>query len=379
MNLRSTQSSSALDNVQAIVLPSLTKCLPVTTLLKGNWPHLSSLKLADPEFNVSKPTDVLLGVDVYHDILKPGLILGPKGTPAAQATMFGWVLFGNTNTHQLPAEVTTLHRSTSFPSCEEALHKFWTLEEPPKPRLPLSPADRLLVPDYDQSHKRDDTGPFVVRLPFKPQGPPLGQSQPLTLRRFLSLDRRLQRFDKSQDYATVINEYFTLGHAKRVPEADLNKPALHSFYLAHHAVYKDSASTPLRVVFDGSMKTTTGVSLNDQLLVGPTVHPPLNDVLIRFRQHPYVLTTDVSKMYRAVALAPEDTDFHWFSWREKAPDPVVDYRMTRVTFGIASAPFLATNSGLHLAEQNESELPLAAKAVKESFYVDDGLPSVETK
>jgi len=33
MNLRSTQSSSALDNVQALVLPSLTKCLPVTTLL----------------------------------------------------------------------------------------------------------------------------------------------------------------------------------------------------------------------------------------------------------------------------------------------------------------------------------------------------------
>ncbi|KAL9956124.1 hypothetical protein ACROYT_G037554 [Oculina patagonica] len=101
-NLRSTQSSSALDNVQAIVLPSLTKCLPITALPIGNWPHLSTLKLADPGFNVSKPIDVLLGVDVYHDILKPGFILGPKGTPAAQATMFGRVLFGNTNTHQLP-------------------------------------------------------------------------------------------------------------------------------------------------------------------------------------------------------------------------------------------------------------------------------------
>ena len=138
------------------------------------------------------------------------------------------------------------------------------------------------------------------------------------MRRFLSLERRLQCFDKSQDYAKVVNEYFTLGHAERVPEADLNKPAPHSFYLAHHAVYKDSASTPLRVVFDGSMKTTTGVSLNDQLFVGLTVHQPLNDVLIRFRQHPYVLTTDVSKMYHAVARAPEDRDFHWFLWRKKA-------------------------------------------------------------
>ena len=53
--------------------------------------------------------------------------------------------------------------------------------------------------------------------------------------------------------------------------------------------------------------------------------------------------------------------------------------MTRVTFGIASAAFLATNSVLRVAEENESEFPLAAKAVKESFYVDDGLPSVKTK
>ena len=55
--------------------------------------------------------------------------------------------------------------------------------------------------------------------------------------------------------------------------------------------------------------------------------------------------------------------------------------MTRVrlTFGIASAAFLATHSLLCFAKENESELPLAAKAVKEFFCVDDGLPSVETK
>ena len=104
----------------------------------------------------------------------------------------------------------------------------------------------------------------------------------MALRRFLSLERRLQRFDHLQDYSKVMDAYFTLGHAERVPDADLNKPAKDSFYLAQHAVYKESASTPPRVVFDGSMKTTSGVSINDQLGVGPTVHPLLNDVLIRF-------------------------------------------------------------------------------------------------
>ena len=85
-------------------------------------------------------------------------------------------------------------------------------------------------------------------------------------------------------------------------------------------------------MFDDSVKSTFGVSLNDQLLVGPTVHPPLNDVLVRFRKHPYVLIIDVSKMYRAVTLAPEDRDYHRFLWRDKPCDTITDYRMTRVTF-----------------------------------------------
>jgi hypothetical protein len=84
-------------------------------------------------------------------------------------------------------------------------------------------------------------------------------------------------------------------------------------------------------------------------------------------------------MYWAVGLAIEDRDYHRFLWRENPNDPVHGYRMTQVTFGIASAAFLATNSVFCLAEDNEAKLPLAAKVVRESFYVDDGLPSVQTK
>ena len=169
------------------------------------------------------------------------------------------------------------------------------------------------------------------------------------------------------------------GHAEGIPVNELNKPPSDIFYLPHHAVHKESTTTPVRVVFDGSMKSSNGVSLNDRLHVGPTVHSPLNDVLIRFRKHPYVLITDISKMYRAVGLDPNDRNFHRFLWRNNPEETIQEYRMTRVTFGITSAPFLATKSVLQLAEEHQKTLRQAAKAVKESFYVDDGLPSVETK
>ena len=97
IDIKSTHDSSSLETLDAIVLRSLTKNLPLQSVPTGDWPHLESLSLADSYFNVSKPINILLGVDVYHDILKPGLMLGPKGTPAAQDTIFGWVLFGNTS------------------------------------------------------------------------------------------------------------------------------------------------------------------------------------------------------------------------------------------------------------------------------------------
>ena len=68
-----------------------------------------------------------------------------------------------------------------------------------------------------------------------------------------------------------------------------------------HAVWKE-----LRVVFDVSAKSTSESSLYDQFLVGPTVHPLLIGVLIRFRHHKVAMTTDMSKMYREVII-PEDS------------------------------------------------------------------------
>ena len=75
------------------------------------------------------------------------------------------------------------------------------------------------------------------------------------------------------------------------------------FYLPVHGVVKESSTTTkLRAVFDASAKSSSSVSLNEQLLVGPTVHSTLIDVLIHFRSHHIALTTDVSRMYRAVIL-----------------------------------------------------------------------------
>ena len=165
------------------------------------------------------------------------------------------------------------------------------------------------------------------------------------MRRFISLERSLHNRREFEPFAKVVKEYFTLGHAEPVPSADLEKEAAETFYLPMHAVKKEqSTTTKLRVVFDTSTKTSTGISLNDTLMVGPTVHPPLINVLLHFRYHHVGLSADVSKMHRAVKLAPEDKDLHRFVWREALTKPLVDYRMTRITFGVSASSFAANMS-----------------------------------
>ena len=85
-----------------------------------------------------------------------------------------------------------------------------------------------------------------------------------------------------------------MGHAEGVPVADLSKPCNEVYYFPMHVMRKETSSTSkVRVVFDASAKTASGTSLNDPLLVGPTII----DVLLRFRCHRVALTTDVSRMY----------------------------------------------------------------------------------
>ena len=82
------------------------------------------------------------------------------------------------------------------------------------------------------------------------------------------------------------------------------------------------------------------------------------------------ITADGSKMYRAVHLAPEDKDFHRFVWRSTPTDPLKDFRMTRVTFGVSASSFAAIKQN---ALDFEHKFPLASKVVEENIYVDDCL------
>lgn len=114
------------------------------------------------------------------------------------------------------------------------------------------------------------------------------------------------------------------------------------YYLQHHAVYKEiSLTTKTRVVFDTSLKTSNGTSLNDTLMVGPIIQLDLFSIIIRFRTHAYVMTTDISKMYRQIRVDAQDCDLLCILWCNSPDEELGHYRLTTVTYGTASAAFRA--------------------------------------
>ena len=101
-----------------------------------------------------------------------------------------------------------------------------------------------------------------------------------------------------------------------IPPGKIEKPVDSLYYLPHHCVFKeDSTTTKLSVVFDGSATTSSGQSLNDTLMVGPTVQDDLYSIIMRFRFYPIALSADIAKMYRQLALEDKSKEFHRILWR----------------------------------------------------------------
>ena len=78
--------------------------------------------LSDPDFGRPGRIDILLGVDVFVEVLMHGRRTGPPGTPIAFETLFGWVLAVKTDTCSLDCHIASHHASfitgdvTSFAS-----------------------------------------------------------------------------------------------------------------------------------------------------------------------------------------------------------------------------------------------------------------------
>ncbi|XP_034935042.1 uncharacterized protein, partial [Chelonus insularis] len=325
---------------------------PATTQ-EINWSALNSLQLVDPDYSTPRSIDILIGADCYGLIVKVGIKQFPQSSLIAQDSIFGWMLIG------MPQQT----RCSTTKTHHAARKKFQILQ-------PANSAQTINLVNcedhYVTTHSRDQDGRYIVRVPLKASPSLLGNSSARAHQCLRHMIRRLTKNDSyAQLYHNFMQEYESLNHMKRAKACPVNSPV---YYLPHDGVLReDSVTTKLRVVFNGSSPSSSGLSVNDIQHTGAKVQKDIADVLIWIRQHKFVFTSDITKMYRQIKVHQDDWDL------QRIP-----YQLTTVTYGTRSAPFLAVRTMIQLVKDEGRKFPLAVDLLLKGRYVDDIFGGADT-
>lgn len=383
---------------RCLITTKITGKLPSSPFDHAKWSHLCGLQLADPTYHEPRDVDMLLGAEFFFSILECGKQSGPSNSPIAIKTSFGWLIGGGSA--EIPLLEPQTHSTLTLQQCgpsstnstqqiasddehlNATLQRFWELQSEPTEGCHTS-EEKEIESHFRSTYRRDATGRFTVQLPFKIPRLNVGHSYNIALKRLLYLERRLKTNPEARkEYASFMREYEALGHMEEVlPVEPSDQSHTTQCYIPHQFVRKESSTTTkFRVVFDASAKTSNGISLNDTLMVGPTIQDSLVDILCRFRLHKIAFTADIAKMYRQIKVTSSDADLQRIVWREDATGPVKHYRLLTLTYGTAPASFLSTRVLDEHAKLEADSFPRASLVARRDFFVDDlmsGEPSLK--
>ncbi|GFT18017.1 DUF1758 domain-containing protein [Trichonephila clavipes] len=362
--------SSLKFNLEAIVVNKVTSSLPKFQFKNRQFPHLKNLKLADPNFHISKPIDVLLGAEIYADLLEGLPIFGPAGTPTAIPTKLGYILSGKIYAPPLKESIVNS-------SLNDQLSELWKLEEVPKTNA------KIQIPDpceesVSKSVKRNNEGRYIVNLPFK-ENNTLGESKEKAAQLLYALENKFHKNKQFKDnFLNFMNEYLALGHMREISQKrDDETP---NCYIPYHMVTNEkSTTTKCRVVFNASSKSKNGKSLNDVLMTGPKLQTEIFNHLIKFRSYRVAFAADIERMYRQILISDEDCKYQRIVWRDTPSDSLKSFELQTITYGTSCAPFLALRTLQQLYQDEEQNFPLAAKIARENIYIDDLLSGADTE
>lgn len=394
VEIYSNSDQNKMFKVSCALLPNLTCKLPQYKIMVNRLDIPKDIILADSTFFEPSEIDIIIGLDIYYDIIMNNIVKLGKNLPVLQESHFGWIIAG-----VLPKKFTVSHfcQTNNFSNTsvednssycsflstakvDKFLQNFWHVEDVPEHPLEkvyLSEDEKLSEQIFSSTTKILTNGRFQVNIPVKSisEVDKLGDSFTACKKRLNTLENRFRKDNNLfQEYSKFIDEYVDLGHAQYIPLSLKNYKLQNKYFIPHLCVIRESSvSTKLRVVYDASCVSSSGYSLNDICLKGYQVQADLYDILCRFRLFPFVFTTDIKKMYRQILINPEQRFLQNILWRENSNTELRCIQLNTVTYGTNSAPFMATRVLKEIATLNSKNFPLASEIISSQFYMDDGL------
>nr|CAI5851935.1 unnamed protein product [Callosobruchus analis] len=293
--------------IACYLLPTITGVIPNVPINTVELNIPANILLDDPSFCEPCGIDILIGAELFWELLLNNEIRLGKRLSILHKTKLGYIISGPITLARNRVN-TSLCCLATHTDVQTQLSKFWEVEEVDCKQALLKEQE-LCETHFLNTTTRDIDGRFIVKIPLKGDIFSLGNSRRVAESRLVNLEGRLQENDVLKTlYVDFMNEYQSL-------ENNIETPAI--YYLPHHGVLTENSLTTLfRVVFDSSMPSSTSYSLNHLQMIGPNVQDGLISILLRFRFHKVVLSVDISKMYRQVLIAPEQSDLQRILGRE---------------------------------------------------------------
>ena len=357
-------------------LPVSRRSIPTDEDVRG-WSHLHGIEFPKLE---DQKVEILIGNDnpEAHWVFKQRC--GKRKQPYAARTLLGWTLIGPLE-HSKSSEVHVNFISGGQEMISSQLKRLYDAdfnESLSSVKQAMSIEDQRALAILESSACLRN-GHYQLPLPWRFKSPCLPNNRDVAVRRMRFLERRFQKdtplFEK---YRSTVEDYISRGHAKRVPDDQVYIDDKPLWYLPHHPVFHPQKPGKVRVVFDCAARFRD-TSLNDQLLQGPDLTNNLAGVLLRFRQEPIALMSDIERMFHQVLVAPDDCHALRFLWWEDGnpSNNLVDHQMLVHLFGAKSLPCCASFALRKTARDNQSEFDVqTVDTVYRNFYVDDCLKSV---
>ncbi|XP_068240898.1 uncharacterized protein [Palaemon carinicauda] len=224
------------------------------------------------------------------------------------------------------------------------LENLWKLDTIGFTKEPFSHLEEKAV-DLFKRTTQYKTGKYVVQLPFKSdKHPDSNYARAFAQLMSVKKSKNPQFFT---DYPKILDEYLEENFIEPVPLGTPVDGKVH--YLSHHPVVKNSATTPIRIVFNASSRANpNSFSLDDSLYTGPNLASKIQSMILMFLEMPFGLTADISKAFLRIEIVPEQRNFCCFLFFE---DPemtkIVAYRFKVVLFGATSSPYLLNQTMQH--------------------------------
>ncbi|UYV70054.1 hypothetical protein LAZ67_7001638 [Cordylochernes scorpioides] len=309
---------------------------------------------------------MLIGSDLLSSILTGRMQILQNGVVATE-TKLGWTVMGPAIGKDMEDSCLIVN---SFHVNSFDVQDLWKLDvlgimdaAETKSRKDLIEASNT---NFKETVKRDESGRYIVSLPWIAGPPPVPVNRRTTENRLLTTTRNVQGKMLHEKYDTIFEEW----EKERFIEEFEDKWEGCS-YLPHRPVLKDSHTTPIRPVFDASCKKKGLPSLNQCLEKGDNLIELIPDLLLRFRLGKYGIIADMRKAFLQIQVREEDREFLRFLWWKKDQKTLKFYRHCRVVFGLTSSPFLLAATIKYHLSLPQFQDNRCAELLARSFYVDN--------